>query len=204
MTAPGELIGLVLTGSAAARVGVEPFIMELIAGIEEELAPHGITVLVVVVPDLGAELDTYRRWADDRTVQAVVVVNLVHDDVRPGRLAALGLPAVLAGRHRDAPTFAKVVTDDAGAMTAAIEMLASLGHEVIGRVSGPADLVHTTERSVAMRAAGSGTASSCASWRPTTAPRPACGPCGNCSPATRRRPPWSSTTTSWRWPPSRS
>ena len=82
MTAPGELIGLVLTGSAAARVGVEPFIMELIAGIEEELAPHGITVLVVVVPDLGAELDTYRRWADDRTVQAVVVVNLVHDDVR--------------------------------------------------------------------------------------------------------------------------
>lgn len=154
MTAPGELIGLVLTGSAAARVGVEPFIMELIAGIEEELAPHGITVLVVVVPDLAAELDTYRRWAEDRTVQAVVVVNLVHDDVRPGRLAALGLPAVLAGRHRDAPTFAKVVTDDAGAMTAAIEMLASLGHAVIGRVSGPADLVHTTERSVAMRAAG--------------------------------------------------
>jgi DNA-binding LacI/PurR family transcriptional regulator len=153
LTAPGELIGLVLTGSAAARVGVEPFIMELIAGMEEELVPHGITVLVVVVPDLEAELDTYRRWAGDRTVQAVVVVNLVHDDVRPARLAELGLPAVLAGRHP--ATVTKVVTDDAGAMTAAIEMLASLGHRVIGRVSGPAEFVHTAERSAAMLAAAS-------------------------------------------------
>lgn len=149
---PGQLIGLVLTGSAADRVGVEPFMMELIAGMEEALAPHGITVLVVVVPDLEAELATYRRWAGDRTVEAVVVVNLVHDDPRPGRLADAGLPAVLAGRHHGA--FAKVLTDDAGAMTAAVDLLASLGHRVIGRVSGPADMVHTTERSVAMRSAG--------------------------------------------------
>jgi DNA-binding LacI/PurR family transcriptional regulator len=60
------------------------------------------------------------------------------------------MPAVLAGRHRNAPAFAQVVTDDAGAMTAAVDMLAGLGHRVIGRVSGPAEFVHTTERSVAM------------------------------------------------------
>ncbi|MEU4218988.1 substrate-binding domain-containing protein [Actinoplanes sp. NPDC026623] len=149
----GQLIGLVLTGSAADRVGVEPFMMELIAGMEEALAPRGITVLVVVVPDLDAELATYRRWAGDRTVEAVVVVNVVHDDPRPGRLAGDGLPAVLAGRHSDG-AFAKVLTDDAGAMTAAVDMLASLGHRSIGRVSGPADMVHTTERSEAMRSAG--------------------------------------------------
>ncbi|MEV6302303.1 substrate-binding domain-containing protein [Actinoplanes sp. NPDC051861] len=150
MTAdPGGLIGLVLTGSAA-RVGVEPFFMELIAGMEEALAPHGATVLLLVVPDLAAELSTYRRWAGDHTVRAVVVVNLVHDDVRPDFLAGLGLPAVLAGRAQ-APGFPRVVTDDAGAMTAAVEMLASLGHRVIGRVSGPADLVHTAERTAAMR-----------------------------------------------------
>jgi DNA-binding LacI/PurR family transcriptional regulator len=151
---PGQLIGLVLMGGAAARVGVEPFMMELIAGMEDELAPHGITVLVLVVPDLEAELAAYRRWAADGTVEAVVVVNVVHGDGRPGRLAALGLPAVLAGRHAETPGFAQVVTDDGGAMTAAMRMLAALGHRVIGRVSGPADLVHTTERSAAMRAAG--------------------------------------------------
>ncbi|MFC7528532.1 LacI family DNA-binding transcriptional regulator [Actinoplanes sp. GCM10030250] len=151
MTEPGGLIGLVLTGSAA-RVGVEPFFMELIGGMEEALAPHGATVLLLVVPDLEAELATYRRWAGDHTVRAVVVVNLVHDDVRPSKLAELGLPAVLAGRA-EAPGFPRVVTDDAGAMTTAIEMLASLGHRVIGRVSGPADLVHTAERSAAMHTA---------------------------------------------------
>ncbi|MEU4423461.1 substrate-binding domain-containing protein [Actinoplanes sp. NPDC024001] len=151
MTSPGGLIGLVLTGSAA-RVGVEPFFMELIAGMEEALAPHGATVLLLVVPDLEAELATYRRWAGDHTVRAVVVVNLVHDDTRPAHLASLGLPAVLAGRA-DAPAFSRVVTDDAGAMTAAVEMLVSLGHRVIGRVSGPADLVHTAERSAAMHTA---------------------------------------------------
>ena len=149
----GGLIGLVLT-SDAARVGVEPFIMELVSGMEEALAPHGATVLLLVVPDLEAELETYRRWADDHTVEAVVVVNVVHDDIRPDRLATLALPAVLAGRHRDGPPFHKVVTDDGGAMTAAMEMLATLGHRVVGRVSGPADLVHTAERSAAMRAAG--------------------------------------------------
>ncbi len=148
----GTLIGLVLAGGRA-RVGVEPFFLDLIAGLEEALQPHGAAVLLLVAPDLDAELAVYDRWARDGTVRAVVVVNLVHDDVRPARLAALGLTAVLAGRH-DARTHHKVVTDDAGAMTAAMRMLAALGHRTIGRVSGPADLVHTTERSAAMLAAG--------------------------------------------------
>jgi DNA-binding LacI/PurR family transcriptional regulator len=147
------LIGLVLT-SRAARVGVEPFFMELIAGMEEALAAQRTTVLLLVVPDREAELETYRRWAADRTVQAVVVVNLEHDDVRPSELAGIGLTAVLAGRHHDGPCFHRVVTDDGGAMTTAMKLLASLGHEVVGRVSGPADLVHTAERTAAMRAAG--------------------------------------------------
>jgi DNA-binding LacI/PurR family transcriptional regulator len=149
----GGLIGLVLT-SSAPRVGVEPFIMELVAGMEEALAPTGRTVFLLVVPDLAAEMATYRRWADDRTVEAVVVVNLVHDDIRPGRLAELTLPAVLAGRHHRGPSFHKVVTDDGGAMTTAMDLLASLGHQVVGRVTGPSYLVHTAERSAAMRAAG--------------------------------------------------
>ncbi|MEV6343596.1 substrate-binding domain-containing protein [Actinoplanes sp. NPDC051851] len=146
----GGLIGLVLTGSAA-RVGVEPFFMELIAGMEEALAPTGSTVLLLVVPDLPAELATYARWAQDHTVAAVVLVNLVHDDVRPSRVAALGLPAVLAGRHPGA--FHKVITDDAGAMATAIATLGGLGHRVVGRVSGPADLVHTAVRTAAIRSA---------------------------------------------------
>ena len=185
---PGRLIGLVLTGSAA-QVGVEPFIMELIAGMEDALLlpepgpPNGAlllpepgpsdgasplpeagpahrredpwaTVLLLVVPDLQAELATYRRWAGDHTVEAVVVVNLVHDDVRPERLEKLGMPAVLAGRYAGPAALSSVVADNAGAITAAMRLLIELGHRVIGRVSGPVELVHTADRSAAMRATG--------------------------------------------------
>jgi DNA-binding LacI/PurR family transcriptional regulator len=133
---------------------VEPFIFELIAGIEQVLAPGGDTVLLLVVADLEAELAAYRRWADDHVVDAVVVVNLVQDDVRPARLAGLGLPAVLAGRHEGPAGLSRAVTDDAGAMTAAMAMLARLGHRTVGRVTGPAGLVHTAEKDAAMREAG--------------------------------------------------
>ena len=147
------LIGVVLPG-AAPRVGVEPFIMELVAGMEEVLTPTGASVLLLVAPDLRSELATYRRWTAEKMVEAVVVVNLVHGDTRPARLAKLGLPAVLAGRYSGPEAFTSVVTDDAGAMSAAVEFLASLGHRVVGRVTGPAVLVHTAERTAGMREAG--------------------------------------------------
>jgi DNA-binding LacI/PurR family transcriptional regulator len=150
---PPRLVGMILTGSAA-QVGVEPFFMELVGGMEQPLAPTGISVLLLVVPDLAAELATYRRWAAEGTVAAVVVVNLVHEDARPAELAAVGLPAVLAGRYTGPAAFTSVVTDDAGAMIAAMRLLQSLGHRIVGRVSGPAELVHTAERSTAMRESG--------------------------------------------------
>jgi DNA-binding LacI/PurR family transcriptional regulator len=121
---------------------------------EQALTPTGTSVLLLVVPDLAAELATYRRWAAEGTVAAVVVVNLVHDDGRPAELETVGLPAVLAGRYAGPAAFTSVVTDDAGAMTAAMRLLHLLGHRIVGRVSGPAELVHTAERSAAMRESG--------------------------------------------------
>jgi DNA-binding LacI/PurR family transcriptional regulator len=150
---PPRLVGMILTGSAA-QVGVEPFFMELVGGLEQALAPTGTSVLLLVVEDLAAELATYRRWAAEGTVSAVVVVNLVQDDGRPAELATVSLPAVLAGRYAGPEAFTSVVTDDSGAMTAAMRLLHSLGHRIIGRVSGPAELVHTAERSTAMRESG--------------------------------------------------
>jgi DNA-binding LacI/PurR family transcriptional regulator len=147
------MIGLVLTASAP-RVGVEPFFIELVAGMEEVLAPAGRTVLLLTVEDLAAELATYERWATERTVDAVVVVNLVRDDVRPAQLERLGLPAVLAGRYAGPAALSSVVADNAGAISAAMRLLGELGHRAIGRVSGPVELTHTAERSAAMRASG--------------------------------------------------
>ncbi|GIE31298.1 LacI family transcriptional regulator [Actinoplanes italicus] len=143
------LIGLVLT-AGDARVGVEPFFLELTAGLDEVLAGRAGSVFLLVVADAAAERDTYRRWAAQRSVAAVVLVNLVHGDDRPDLLAELGLPALLAGRREGA--YPAVVTDDGRALTAALDVLHDLGHRVVGRVSGPAALAHTAERGAAAAA----------------------------------------------------
>ena len=114
---------------------MEPFFLDLIAGLEEALQPHGAAVLLLVAPDLAAELAAYERWARDGTVGAVVVVNLVHDDVRPARLAALGLTAVLAGRHGacrlllavpDLPALAALTLDRPGLLGEVLPLAARL------------------------------------------------------------------------------
>ena len=37
--------------------------MELVAGMEEALSPHGLSVLLHIVRDHPAEIATWRRWA---------------------------------------------------------------------------------------------------------------------------------------------
>lgn len=143
--AEGTTVGLVIPGPAH-RIGVEPYFAELVDGIEEVLHPLGCSVLVLVVPDLTAELATYRRWAEDDTVQLVVVVDLLDDDTRPGALTELGLPHVLAAHVASPYACTSDVADDGTRLTEAVRYLARLGHTRLGHVSGPAHLVHTGER----------------------------------------------------------
>ncbi|WP_432542941.1 LacI family DNA-binding transcriptional regulator [Kineococcus sp. SYSU DK002] len=147
---PGT-IGLVIPGPAH-RIGVEPYFVELVEGMEEVLHPAGWSVLVLVVSDLASELATYQRWSTDEEVRAVVVVDLVEGDVRPRFLADLGMPHVLAA-HLDSPwACTSEVADDASRLARAVEFLARSGHRRLGHVCGPAHLVHTAERRAAIAA----------------------------------------------------
>lgn len=142
---PTGTVGLVVPGPAH-RIGVEPYFVELVEGLEEVLHPTGFSVLVLVAPDRESELTAYRRWATDAEVHAVVVVDLVEDDVRPAFLESVGLPYVLAA-HLDSPfACTSEIADDATRLAGAVEFLAGLGHRRVGHVSGPAHLVHTAER----------------------------------------------------------
>jgi DNA-binding LacI/PurR family transcriptional regulator len=148
MTVEYGAIGLVLA-RPARLLGVEPFYMEFIAGIEETLAERDMSILLHVVPAQDAEIETYRRWAARRLVDAVIVVNFVEDDQRPGVLRELGLPCLLAGTSGETG-FPAVRSDDAGAERAALTHLLGLGHRRIARVSGPTRLLHTQVRTVAL------------------------------------------------------
>ncbi|WP_432561797.1 LacI family DNA-binding transcriptional regulator [Kineococcus sp. SYSU DK003] len=147
----GGTIGLVIPGPAH-RIGVEPYFVELVEGMEQVLHPAGYSVLVLVVADLPSELATYQRWSAGEEVRAVVVVDLVQGDVRPQFLADLGMPHVLAA-HLESPwACTSEVADDAARLARAVEFLAESGHRRLGHVCGPAHLVHTAERRVAIAA----------------------------------------------------
>ena len=148
---PEGPVGLVLA-RPARLLGVEPFFMEFIAGIEERLAEADLSLLLHVVADHDAEIAAYRRWAEHRQVAATVVVNRTADDPRPAELVALGLPAVLVGEP--AAGLPAVRTDDAAPVRAAAAHLLDLGHRRIARVSGPAALLHTRARAKALADAG--------------------------------------------------
>ncbi|GAA3879940.1 LacI family DNA-binding transcriptional regulator [Streptomyces sedi] len=152
-----EAVGLVLA-RPARLLGVEPFFMEFIAGIEERLAERGLSVLLHVVATQDEEIATHRRWAERDLVEAVIVVNLTVADRRPDVLAALGLPAVMVGAWDGDPDVPAVVTDNTGPVREALGRLLELGHRRVARVTGPSALVHTRARTAALvdgcRAAG--------------------------------------------------
>lgn len=141
-------VGLVLA-RPTRLLGVEPFFMELIAGMEERLVPRDMPVLLHVVPTLQDECATYRRWARQELVEAVVVVNQVTDDPRPGLLRELGIPYVLVGPG-EPDAAACVRTDHAAPVRDALSHLLELGHRHIARISGPATLLHTQARTRAL------------------------------------------------------
>jgi DNA-binding LacI/PurR family transcriptional regulator len=143
---PTGAVGLVLA-RPARLLGVEPFFMEFIAGIEERLAERDLSVLLHIVADHDAEIAAYRRWAGRGLVDAVVVANPVAGDPRPAVLRELGLPAVVVG---DDPHLPAVRTDHAGPVAEALGHLLDLGHRRIARVTGPSALQHTQARTAAL------------------------------------------------------
>jgi len=144
-----DAIGLVLA-RPARMLGLEPFFMELIGGIEEALSTDGRSLLLHVVPDHRAEIAAYRRWGQGHLVDAVVLVNLVVDDPRLPVLDELAIPTVVVGGpERALPRVAHVWIDNRQTMRDAVGYLVDLGHDAIGRVSGPAALAHTRSRTEA-------------------------------------------------------
>jgi LacI family transcriptional regulator, repressor for deo operon, udp, cdd, tsx, nupC, and nupG len=144
-------VGLVL--ARASRVlGEEPYYHEFLEGLERVLTPAGVSVLVKVVTDRPAESDTYERWAAQRRVDGVVLVDLAPDDDRVALVNRLGLPAVVLGAPSTASGLPTVWTDDAGWAREAVRFLAGRGHEVIGHLSGPVTFAHTQLRLSGARA----------------------------------------------------
>jgi DNA-binding LacI/PurR family transcriptional regulator len=152
--APSYVVGLALR-RPARTLGVEPFFMELVSGLEAELSAHSYALLLQMVPDGRDESETgvYRQWWSERRVDGVLLCDVRADDPRVRAVHEMGLPGVVVGPPAAGGPLASIWSDDAVSMTEAIEHLAGLGHRRIARVAGMAELAHTRIRTVAFEAA---------------------------------------------------
>lgn len=124
----------------------EMFFSQVLAGVEDEVAPHGHTVVTLAAQSPAEEMAIYRRWAEDGAVRAVVLRDLREGDPRPALLEQLGLGYVLLGDVTQRGEEAAVLVDNAAAMRAVLAELRSLGHARIAHLGGPADLLHSRQR----------------------------------------------------------
>ncbi|MGQ4489098.1 LacI family DNA-binding transcriptional regulator [Streptomyces sp. SAS_281] len=148
--ARADAVGLALC-RPARLLGVEPFFMELISGIESELSPRGCALLLQVVTDPAQELEVYRRWWGEGRVDGVFLTDLRGADPRIEGVAGLGLPAVAIGHPSAAGPLPAVWSDDAAAVRDTFAYLAALGHRSVARVAGMPELNHTALRDRAQR-----------------------------------------------------
>ena len=146
--APARVVGLALR-RPASTLGVEPFFMELVSGLEAELSTRSYALLLQMVAedDPAAEIEVYRQWWIEGRVDGVLLCDVRADDPRVPAVAELGLPAVVVGPPTAGELLPSLWSDDAVSVTEAVEHLAGLGHRRIARVAGLPELAHTTVRS---------------------------------------------------------
>lgn len=142
---PVSAIGIVLS-RPARFLGVEPFFMNFLAGLEAHFSKLGSSLLMHIVESTAEEIVTYRRWASERRVDGLVLLDLRVNDPRPEVIRDLGLPSVVVGDPQYAAGLPAVWTAEADAVRAAVARLAELGHTVLARVSERSDLAHTRIR----------------------------------------------------------
>ncbi|WP_016905607.1 LacI family DNA-binding transcriptional regulator [Streptomyces xiaopingdaonensis] len=143
-------VGLVLA-RPARTLGVEPFFLQLVSGVQQVLAERRLGLLFQVVEDVAAECAMYEHWWAEHRVDGVLLVDPRAEDPRPDVLASLGLPGVVVGGTESRQGLSSVWIDDAGAMASVAEYLHALGHQRITHVAGLPELAHTQRRMASLR-----------------------------------------------------
>ncbi|MER6818186.1 LacI family DNA-binding transcriptional regulator [Streptomyces cellulosae] len=143
-----DVVGLAVC-RPARLLGLEPFYMEFISGVESVLVERSCALLLRLVRSPEEEVGLLESWWRGRQIGGSILVDFRADDPRPAVAKRLGLPAVAVGHPSLTGGLTSVWTDDATAVAEAVRYLAALGHRRIARVGGAAELGHTSIRTAA-------------------------------------------------------
>lgn len=124
-------IGIVVTTIA------DPFVAEIVRGIEETGQPHGYNVILCNSnADPEREVAAVRALREKRVDGIIVTASRVGDLYLP-LLEDLGVPIVLVNNQHSGQYIYSIATDDFRGGEIAAEHLLSLGHTRIGYIASP-------------------------------------------------------------------
>lgn len=144
-TSEVNAIGLVITAPLTV-LSRDTFYLQLIAGIEQELAGSPMALVLKMVESLDDELAALRTWVDESRVSAIILVNPRLDDPRPDLVAELGVRAVFLGDPQNHPEASSVFVDDTSAMTGLLRDVAALGYRSLGYLHSVSTFKHAQAR----------------------------------------------------------
>ncbi|MEK4517440.1 LacI family DNA-binding transcriptional regulator [Paenibacillus sp. FSL H8-0122] len=122
------------------------FFMELIRGIVTQSSRSGYDVLISSGANEKEELEAVSRLLKGRRVDGVILLYSRKDDAVIDFLQSGGYPFVLVGRSDRYEDILSVDNDNIMAAYDATNHLISMGHERIGFVSGPPNLIVSSDR----------------------------------------------------------
>lgn len=122
------------------------FFMELIRGIVTQATRLGYDVLISSGANEKEEVEAVSRLLNGRRVDGVILLYSRKNDPVIDFLQENGHHFVLIGRSEKYPDTLSVDNDNVQACYDATKHLISLGHERIGFVSGPPDLIFSKDR----------------------------------------------------------
>jgi LacI family transcriptional regulator len=142
-------VGIVYTSSE----GYGPHTSEFLGGLGARLAGDEVDVLVSTANTLEDELNAYRRAAQSKKVDCIVLHAPRPNDVRVGLLTELGLPFVLHGRTDSQEPVAWLDIDNQSATEQAAFHLIDQGHRDIALINGPKGFTFADHREKGYRGA---------------------------------------------------
>lgn len=125
-------IGIVFRGGSEFG----PHTSEFMGGLGTRLEEDGIDMLLSTVDSRETELQTYKRLAASKRVDAVILHSPTVEDERIAFLSQLGLPFILHGRTKSDLPYHYMDIDNFGAIHQATAHLTGLGHKRIAIING--------------------------------------------------------------------
>jgi LacI family transcriptional regulator len=119
----------------------DPFFSEFLAGIGNKAAELGFDILVSTSPPGTLELQAYMKNVRPPRVDGFIIVRTRQQDQRIKFLSQNGTPFVAFGRVLDGGDYAYVDEDSEYGMSLITSHLAELGHQRIGYLDAPTDLM---------------------------------------------------------------